>query len=290
VAGFDRAFEHLEKARELAHAYGDTAYESFSLITAPMLGMAMGRDLERVHRCAERARDFASLCKIEGQVESMDAFLRHVAALRGETPSLADVSLPGSSQESFIASLRQDQGRVWIHLALAELSYLAGDCARAETNLAEVHRARKAVFGMPSTADIWTLGALVAAGGYEGASVAGRVQRLARVVRAARKLEEFARSCPENFEAHAALVRAELARIRGRGEKAAEGYERAIAAARKYDAPKREAIACELAGRHARASGNGAQAERYRRMAIDAYRRWGATAKAGLVGGSGGKG
>ena len=285
VDGFDRALEHLDKVREFAHACGDTLFECFSLITAPMLGMAMGRDLEEVGRSAERARAFAALCKVEGQIESMEAFCRHVAALRGMTPGLADVSLPGSSQADFLASVRQEHGRVWIHLALAELTYLAGDHARAETHLAEVHRWRKAVFGMPSTADIWLLGALVAAAGYEAASVAGRVERVVRITRAARKLEEFARSCPENFEPYAALARAELARIRGRAAKAAEAYERAIAAARKYDAPKREAIACELAGRHARARGVAAEAERYRRMAIDAYRHWGATAKASLLGG-----
>jgi tetratricopeptide (TPR) repeat protein len=285
VAGFDRALEHLEKARELAHAHGDAAYECFSLSTAAILGMVTGRNLEHVSRCAERAREFASLCKVEAQVESMEAFRRHVAALRGETPSLADVSFPGSSQAAFVGSLRHEHGRVWIHLALAELSYLVADYSRAEVHLAEVHRRRKCVFGMPSTADIWLLGALVAAGGYETASAAGRLERLVRVTRAARKLAEFARSCPENFEPHAALASAELARVRGRGAKAAEAYERAIEASRRSDAPKREAIACELAWRHDRSRGS-AHAERYRRMAIDAYRRWGATAKASLVGAS----
>ena len=287
VAGFDRALEHLEKAREAAHACGETLFECFALITAPMIGMAMGRDLEHVSRSAERAGDFAAVCKVEAQIESMEVYRRHVAALRGQTPGLADVSLPGSPQADFIASLREEHGRVWVNLALAELTYLAGDHARAEIHLAEVHERRKSVFGMPSTADIWSLGALVAAAGYETASVAGRVERLVRVTRAARKLDEFARSCPENFEPHAALARAELERIRGRGAKAAGAYERAVAAARKFDAPKREAIACELAARHARAGGNEAQAERYRRMAIDAYRRWGATAKASLVAGPG---
>jgi tetratricopeptide (TPR) repeat protein len=283
VAGWSRAFEHLERARALAHSYGDTGYESFAVTTAPMLAMAMGRDLESVGRWAERGREFASLCKLESQVESMQAFRRHVAALRGETAGLADVSLPGSSQADFIASLRQEHGRVWIHLALAELSYLAGDHARAETHFAEVHRRRKCVLGMPATADIWLLSALVAAGGHATASVAGRAERLVRVARAARKLDEFARSCPENFEPHAALARAELARIRGRAAKAAEDYDRAIATARKYDAPKREAIASELAERHARARRETAQAQRFRQMAIDAYRRWGATAKAEML-------
>jgi tetratricopeptide (TPR) repeat protein len=283
VAGFDRALEHLEKARELAHAYGDSAYECFSLSTVAMIGMAMGRDLDHVSRSAKRALEFASLCRIRGQVEANEVFIRHVAALRGETPGLSDVSLPGSSHATFLASLEQEHGQIWVNLALAELSYLAGDHARAATHLGQVLRHRKAVLGMPPTADIWLLDALVAAGLYPTASVAGRLGHLARVSRAARKLDEFARSCPENFAAHAAIARAELSRIRGRAAQAAEAYDVAIAAARECDAPKRRAVASELACRNASAMGDRERARRYGRMAIDGYQRWGARAKAALV-------
>jgi hypothetical protein len=283
VAGFARAFEQTEKACELAHACGDTAYEAFSLSMAAFLSMAMGRDLEHTQRCAERGFEVASLCRLEVQVESMEAYRRHALALRGGTPSLADLSLPGSSQADFLASLKEDHGWVFMNLALAELSYLADDLPRAETHLREFNRGKSAVLGTPPTADIWLLSALIAARGYETASVLGRVERLAQVARATRKLGGWARSCPESFEPHATIARAELARICGRAARAAETYERAIAIARTYDAPKREAIACELAARHARAHGSRTEAERYRHMAIDAYRRWGATAKARML-------
>jgi predicted ATPase len=283
VVGFDRAFEEIERARELARAYGDTIDEVFAHGTAAFLSMAMGRDLEHTDRCAQRAEEFASLCKEKSQVEAMQAYRRHILALRGETASLADVSLPGSSQADLLASFGEEHGRVWMNLALTELSYLADELPRAESHLAALHRRSKAVFGMPMTADIWLLSALVAARGYAAASVAGRLHRLLRVARAARKLGECARSCPENFSPHAAIARAELERIRGRDAKAVETYERAITVAREHGTPKREAIACELAGRHAGARGNAPEADRYRRMAIEAYRRWGATAKARML-------
>jgi hypothetical protein len=283
VEGFARSLEEMEKTRELAHAYGETIYEAYSLSMATFLTMAMGRDLEQTERCAERAREVASLCKLELQVESMEAYRRHALALRGRTPSLVDVSLPGSSQTAFLASLKEDHGRVFINLALAELWYLADDVSRAEIHLRQFNRRLSAVLGTPPTADIWLLSALIAARGYATASVAGRVERLVRVTRAARKLSKWARSCPGSFAPHATIAGAELARIGGRAAKAAQAYERAIAVARTYDAPKREAIACELAARHARTRRNGAEAERYRGMAIEAYRRWGATAKARML-------
>jgi hypothetical protein len=283
VMGFARSFEQVDQARELSRAYGDTVYEAFSLLTAAFLSMAMGRDIEQTQRCAERAREFAAFCTIDVQVEAMEAYGRYASALRGQTASLADVSLPGSGQTAFLASLGEYHGRVWMDLILAELSYLADDLPRAETHLRAFHRRSRSVLGTPATADIWLLSALVAARGYEVASAAGRVERVVQIARAARKLGAWAQNCPESFEPHARIARAELARIRGRVAKAAQAYERAIAVARIYDAPKREAIACELAGRHARACGRRPDAERYLWMAIDAYRRWGATAKARML-------
>jgi predicted ATPase len=283
VMGFARSFELVEKARELSHAYADTVYEGFSLVTAAFLSVAMGRDIEETQRCVERAGEFGSACKMDVQTEAMEAYGRYVLALRGQTSSLADVSLPGSDQATFLASLGEYHGRVWMDLILAELSYLAEDLPRAEAHLRAFQRRSSSVHGTPATADIWLLSALIAAQGFESASVAGRVERVVQVARAAHKLGAWARNCPETFEPHARLARAELARIRGRVAKTAEAYERAIAVARRYDAPKREAIACELASRHARARGIRTDAERYRSMAIEAYRRWGATAKARML-------
>jgi hypothetical protein len=283
VARFDRAFDEVERARELARAYGDTIDEVFALMSAAFLSMAMGRDLAHTDRCAERAGEFATLCKEKSGIEGMLAYRRHVLALRGGTASLADVTTVGSPQADFLASLSEEHGRLWMNIALAELSYLAGDVRRAEIHLRDFHRRSRAVLGMPMTADVCLLTALVASGGHATASAAGRIERLVRVARAARKLDAWAASCPENFSSHAAIARAELARIRGRDAKAADGYDLAVAVAREHGAPKREAIACELAERHARAGGRAPEAHRYRRMAIEAYARWGATAKVRLL-------
>jgi hypothetical protein len=98
------------------------------------------------------------------------------------------------------------------------------------------------------------------------------------LARALRRLEKWSRICPENFESYARIVRGELRRALGRTDAATADCDRAIAAARSHGAPKREAIACELASAHARARGDATAAGQYRIAA--AYRRWGATAKA----------
>src|SRR3954471_8881851 len=68
-----------------------------------------------------------------------------------------------------------------------------------------------------------------------------------------RKLRIWAKSCPQNFEAHYLIARAEWLRIGGFAGQADVGFDRAIA---------------------------GARAQRLLEHASDAYDRWGAVIKA----------
>ena len=76
------------------------------------------------------------------------------------------------------------------------------------------------------------------------------------------------------------MLEAELERVAGRARRAEERYERAVAHARKLAHVNDEALAYELAGRHALASGKDDYATVMLRNAHNAYLRWGACAKA----------
>jgi hypothetical protein len=94
-------------------------------------------------------------------------------------------------------------------------------------------------------------------------------------------LDTWAQNCAENFGALHLTVAAELASLRGMGDAGAT-YERAIEAARGHELLHVEAIASELALRHAMihgAPGAGALRER----AITAYAAWGARRKAQVL-------
>jgi hypothetical protein len=82
-----------------------------------------------------------------------------------------------------------------------------------------------------------------------------------------------------NFAPHAELASAELARMRGDADGADAAYDRAVTASRASHAPKREALALELAAAHLRPR-DPARAARLAEDAARAYRRWGAAAKA----------
>ncbi|WP_437323463.1 AAA family ATPase [Sorangium sp. So ce381] len=94
-----------------------------------------------------------------------------------------------------------------------------------------------------------------------------------------RQLGEWAASGPDNFLHKHALVRAEIARLRGQDLEAIGLYEQAISSAREGGFVQHEAIACELAARLYRDRGLSTPADAYLQRARAAYFRWGAHAK-----------
>ncbi|WP_437752523.1 AAA family ATPase [Sorangium sp. So ce1389] len=94
-----------------------------------------------------------------------------------------------------------------------------------------------------------------------------------------RQLGEWARNCPDNFLHKHALVRAELARLRGEEGEAARLYAQAIASAREGGFVQHEAITCELAAGFCRARGLATPEGAYLQQARAGYFRWGAHAK-----------
>ncbi|XXX73144.1 AAA family ATPase [Sorangium sp. So ce134] len=94
-----------------------------------------------------------------------------------------------------------------------------------------------------------------------------------------RQLGAWAGSCPPNFLHKHALIRAEIARLRGQEGEAIRLYEHAISSAREHGFVQHEAIACELAAAFYRARGLSCPADAYLQKARAAYFRWGAHAK-----------
>ncbi|MDC0677611.1 AAA family ATPase [Sorangium atrum] len=94
-----------------------------------------------------------------------------------------------------------------------------------------------------------------------------------------RRLGEWARNGPDNFLHKHALVRAEIARLRGQESEAIRLYEQAISSAQEGGFVQHEAIACELAAQFYHARGLAMAADAYLEKARAAYFRWGAHAK-----------
>jgi predicted ATPase len=282
VRPFRDGKEYLRSAHDLAKKYGDTSYETYSATVLSVVTFCESADLAALEETAEWAREVASRRKDRDMAGVPDAHARYAAALLGTTPSPRDLGLSSSSDEEFRASLSAKTPTAMFYYLFcnAELAYLFGDAARAHDLLEEAGKRVQVIFSLPTTAELCLLRALVAAKMHDSAPWTKRLQLQLLVASCGRELRENAKSCPENFEAHALLVSAELLRIRGAGEAADAAFERAVTAARVHRSVKREAFALDLASCHARASGDAARADRLRAEAIDAYRRWGAISKA----------
>jgi hypothetical protein len=208
---------------------------------------------------------------------------RHAAALRGLTASPLDLGDAASSDVELRARLDDERTPIAIYyyyFCNADLAYHAGDLSRAATLLREAGRHLCGIFGEPAVVELCFLRALVAARQLDGAPPWQRLPLMAALIRCDRALAAWARDAPDNYQAHASIVRAELWRALGRRREAERSYGEAIAVARRQGANKREALALELASSHAAAVGDDPRAEQLRREAIAAYRRWGSPVKA----------
>ena len=94
-----------------------------------------------------------------------------------------------------------------------------------------------------------------------------------------RMLGVWAESCPENFLHKHALLRAEIARLKGHDAEASRLYEQAISSAQENGFVQDEAIACERAAGFYRTRGLFVPADAYLQKARAGYFRWGAHAK-----------
>jgi hypothetical protein len=199
-----------------------------------------------------------------------------------------DLGTSSSSDADFRASLSDEvtpTALFYYQFCSADLAYHFGDPGRARALLQEAKKRTQGIFGLPTTVELSFLDALVAAREHAQASFFARFARRRSVARELRRLGAWARSCPSNFAVHAAIVEAELARIRG-DEQAGDCFERAVAIAREHGDAKREALALELWAADTRLRGDADGAAERTRSAIEAYRRWGALAKAAALEGS----
>jgi hypothetical protein len=287
VRPFREGIEGLRQCYELAERLGVAHYQIYGAIQQSCLWFCEGENLAKTQECAERVAKIAFQRNGRTFGLQAEAIARHAAALRGATSALEDISVPRAMQSERAPAIAEEgiptQTLLACRVVRADLAYLEGDVASAESHLAEADKVEEAGFASPWLVELRLLHALVDAHRCDDSSSLERIRRVVRLALSARNLAKWARSCPVNFESHALLAQAELSRVCGRPRAAARLYDRAIASARSHGATKREAMAAERAMDLARAHGRDAEAGRCRSLAVDAYRRWGATAKAGAI-------
>jgi predicted ATPase len=288
VQPFREARRFLEASYDAAVKHGDTTYEAFAAVCRSHLLTLESADVGAQYETAAWAREVCSRRNDWNTAGSALGHLRYAATLRGSSEGF-DLSrgchvdagfeqVAGSPDKTPAA-----YAAYWVFGAWA--AYLFGRTRVAVEWLAETRRFAHGYFGSVAMLDLCLLESLVAARLHDSAPWGRRLWLRARMALRLRKLRAWSRGCPQNFEPHYLIARAELARVRGRSEEAAASFEQAADSARSRGAGLREALALELGSAFAAGRGDTSRAERMREEALLAYRRCGATAKADALSG-----
>ncbi|OFX24221.1 MAG: hypothetical protein A2V77_01640 [Anaeromyxobacter sp. RBG_16_69_14] len=275
--------ELQRRAFDAATTVGDLTFAAYccnSLITTLL---ATGEPLGDVQREAEDGLAFARNMGFGLVVDIIASQLRMIRALRGLTPSFSSFDDEEFDEGRFEQHLEQDP-----RLAIAACWYWIRKLQSrlfAEDYAAAIWAASKADLLLWTSRAFFELaeyhyhGALARAGHHDVALADERPRDLELLVAHGKRLELWAKNCPESFQDRHALVSAELARIEGRELDAGRLYEEAIRSAHENGFVQNEALGYELASKHYRTRGYEQFADLYLREARACYLRWGADGK-----------
>ncbi len=291
VRPFAQAELRLRRAYDASVRLGDRTYRLFVLGNLAMMLELSAPNLDELLQVARTA---AELARQERDVDLSAANALRLGlyeSLRQPLgPATRSFRLPDRSEAELRASLSDEH----TPLALATyfggkaiIGYYFGDYAAAYRNMLEADRRERSVFASLAQVKRTFFRVLIAAQRLTDGATNER-RRLQRwLTDGVAQLRRWAAECPENFAARHRLAQAEAARVAGRAVAAAAGYQAAVLVARRSGAVDVEALALELAARHATAQGEPHTAADCRRDAIAAYERWGARAKVEQLRGGG---
>jgi predicted ATPase/signal transduction histidine kinase len=273
----------IRRGFEMANANGDLTYAVFgfkNLITNLLIS---GEPLAEVQREAEQALAFARKARFGFAVDWLTTQLMLVQALRGFSLDIGSRDNAGYGDDRFERHIEDDPPLAlctccyWIHKLQA--CVLARDYQAALAAVANATALLWSTRSFLEAADYHFYAALARAAVCDSAKGEERVQHFDALLGHHRQLAVWAENCAETFGNRAALVSAEMARLKGLDLDAMRFYEEAIQSAREHGFVQNEAIANELAARFHAARGFETNANTYLRNARYCYLRWGADAK-----------
>jgi PAS domain S-box-containing protein len=281
---------HFPRGRPIArHAFdtalqaGDLIYAAFSCNNVLTQLLASGNPLAEVQREAEAGLDFARQAKFGLVVDLITAQFGLVRALRGQTAIFGSFNDTGFDEARFEQHLEEDPRLsiaaclYWIRKLQARV--FADDHAAAVAAAAKAERLLWMSPAIFERAEYHLYAALAWAAFCDAAPAAERARHRKALAAHHRQLQEWAENCPENFASRAALLGAEIARLKGRWLEAERLYEQAIRSARDNGLIHNEALASELAARFYAARGFETNSHAHLRNARHCYLRWGADGK-----------
>lgn len=273
----------LLRAFEEARESGDVTYGGFTSVTLITSMLAAGDPLATVQRTAEVRLAYVRQVRFGLCIDILTTQLQMIRALRGLTDAPDRFDEPGFDNAAFEARLRAnrslDIATCWHAIRTLQLRCVLGDVAGAVAAAEAAEGLLWTTSGHLEMAEHHIHAALARAAAMDGAAPEDRDRHAAALAQHRAQLGEWAKNAPDGFEARLALVEAEVARVEGRQDDAAHGYDRAARLARRAGRPHIEAMALERAAAFYAKRGLEVLRGACLREARDAYARWGAMGK-----------
>ncbi|MCC2684476.1 MAG: putative sensor protein [Paenibacillaceae bacterium] len=279
--------EHLEQALQRGLEAGDYIFASYAMISH-INSLYSRETLKGLSRHIVRYMEILDKTRDHYVRQNLLLYHRFVLAMKGGTERPDLLSGAGFDEAEFVERMKEGDAsatQLFQYFTLkTQLAYLA---EAYESALKYAEAAKAYAFQsqeLPHQAECRLYEALAIASSMEAPMAENKWRLFRRLKAHARQMRRWSRNSPDNFTHRAHLLDAELARLRGRRDEAAEKYDLAIRAARQSGFIQHEALACERAALHYAGLGRDNVADVYARDAYRAYARWGAAVKtAGLI-------
>jgi PAS domain S-box-containing protein len=279
------AIDPARRGFHLAARHGEPAFASYACRNLVSVLLAMGRPLDQVEREAEQGLAF--VLPFGSYLDRVSAPLALVRTLRGKTATFGSLDDGRFTEQAFEEEATGEPVRMFLEcyywLRKLQARFFAGDyvSALAAAEIVRTWYANAASLSLlvVEKSEYQFYAALCHAASCQptGSDPYDRHEEALQTHE--RELRSLAASCPDNFEARATLVGAEIARLEGRELDAERLYEAAVTSARENELVHDEALANELAARFYTRRGFERIAKAYLRDARDGYRQWGADGK-----------
>jgi PAS domain S-box-containing protein len=265
---------------------GDLVYAGFIAFEAVWQAFERGETLSKILETSNAYAEFALNSHNDAVYQTIRIEQQFVACLRGATRdplSFEDEAFSEKAALAAILAARFGCGEVFYHIMKQFTAYLMGDFVAAYESARSAEPVLGAAMAMPIEATYYLLLALTLCKLYATATAEQREEFRQKIEEVHRQYEVWAHHCPDNYLSRLLLLRAEIARLEGRGADAASAYEEAIKTAAKDSLLWNEALGFELAAQYYSAAGFERISSQYMRHARQCYAEWGAAGKVGQL-------
>lgn len=274
---------YLVRAKEYGLTSCDLTFAGYAMTFHAINAHFQGLPLAELGRQIEESLTFAPRIRDPYYRHTLTVYRQFVRSLQGLTERPDSFSDETVEEKDFLGTFQglqvRERDKFDYYLLKGQLHYIFEDYDQARVLLAQADRLRSLYFGEVYLADLDFYTCLTLLACYERLSRKEKRSAWQRLLQGRRRLRDWARQAPANFEHKYLLVEAELARVRRRWPRAVRLYEAAVASARKYGFLHSGALACECAARFYLAGGLASAARGYLEEAREGYRQWGAVTK-----------